>query len=53
MRLENKSIITKHSNDLYLDIPESPLETLTSSPIDMIYRPREEKEENKKWKQEK
>jgi hypothetical protein len=26
---------------------------LTSSPIDMIYRPREEKEENKKWKQEK
>jgi hypothetical protein len=44
---------TLHSNDIRLDEPETPLHKMVDQHIDVIYRPREEKEENVKYKEEK
>ncbi|MDR0281894.1 MAG: hypothetical protein LBI53_00805 [Candidatus Peribacteria bacterium] len=46
-------MITLHSNDIRLDEPETPLHKMVAQHIDVIYRPREEKEENIKYKEEK
>ena len=45
-------MITLHSNDVRLDEPETPLHKMVNQHIDVIYRPREEKEENVKYKEE-
>ena len=52
-RLADGTRITKHSNDIYLDNPESGLDKLVDKVIEMTYRPWEEKEENTRYKEEK
>jgi hypothetical protein len=42
------NIITLHSNDIDLDDFETPLRKIVSGNIDLVYRPWEEKEENKR-----
>ncbi len=46
------SMETLHSNNISLDEPESPLYKMSEKDIEMIYRPREEKDENLKYKEE-
>jgi len=41
-----------HSNDVWLDMPDTPLKEIIKKDIELIYRPWEEKEENLKWKEE-
>jgi hypothetical protein len=41
-----------HSNDIRLDEPETPLQKMVEKHIDVIYRPREEKDENLRYKEE-
>lgn len=53
IRFDDGSMITLHSNDIRLDEPETPLHKMVNQHIDVIYRPREEKEENIKYKEEK
>jgi hypothetical protein len=42
-----------HSNDVILDEPDSPLYDMVKKPIEIIYRPWEEVEENMKYKEDK
>jgi DNA gyrase subunit A len=53
IRFDDGKMITLHSNDVRLDEPETPLHKMVNQHIDIIYRPREEKEENIKYKEEK
>ena len=53
IRFDDGTLITLHSNDVRLDEPETPLHKMVSQHINVIYRPREEKEENIKYKEEK
>ncbi|MDR0860162.1 MAG: hypothetical protein LBO09_04190 [Candidatus Peribacteria bacterium] len=53
IRFDDGSMKTLHSNDIRLDEPETPLHHMVDQHIDVIYRPREEKEENVKYKEEK
>ncbi len=53
IRFDDGTMITLHSNDVRLDEPETPLHKMVSQHINVIYRPREEKEENVKYKEEK
>jgi DNA gyrase subunit A len=53
IRFDDGSMKTLHSNDIRLDEPETPLHKMVDQHIDVIYRPREEKEENIKYKEEK
>ncbi|HKL43875.1 MAG TPA: DNA gyrase subunit A [Candidatus Absconditabacterales bacterium] len=41
-----------HSNDVWLDMPDTPLKEIIKKDIELIYRPWEEKEENLKGKEE-
>lgn len=49
MRMATGNIVTKHSNDIHLDDLQTPMMPIVSGNIDVIYRPREEKEENKRY----
>jgi DNA gyrase subunit A len=53
IRFDDGTMKTLHSNDIRLDEPETPLHKMVDQHIDIIYRPREEKEENVKYKEEK
>jgi len=53
IRFTDGSIQTLHSNDVSLDEPDSPLYDMAQKPIEIIYRPWEEVEENMKYKEEK
>ncbi|MBB1579285.1 MAG: DNA gyrase subunit A [candidate division SR1 bacterium] len=53
IRFEDGSLKTLHSNDISLDEPETPLYKMVDKKIDIVYRPREEKTENMKYKEEK
>lgn len=53
IRFDDGKLITLHSNDIHLDEPETPLAKMVDQHIDIIYRPREEKSENTKYKEEK
>jgi len=44
--------VTLHSNDISLNEPETPLKKMVDKPIEVIYRPWEEKEENMRYKEE-
>ena len=44
--------VTLHSNDILLNEPETPLKKMVDKPIEIIYRPWEEKAENMKYKEE-
>ncbi len=50
IRLSDGQIVNVHSNDIQLDDLETPMVGITKEPIDIVYRPREEKEENQKYK---
>jgi DNA gyrase/topoisomerase IV subunit A len=52
LKLKNGSIETVHSNDISLDIPDAPMSKITNWEIQIAYRPRDEKEENQKYKTE-
>ncbi len=52
IRFNDGSIKTLHSNDIHLDEPETPLAKMVDKDIAVIYRPREEKEENLRYKEE-
>ncbi len=52
IRFKDSNIKTLHSNDIHLDEPETPLAKMVDKDIDVIYRPREEKEENLRYKEE-
>ncbi|MCF7834606.1 DNA topoisomerase 4 subunit A [Candidatus Gracilibacteria bacterium] len=52
IRFSDGEIKTLHSNDIRLDEPETPLHKMVDKQIDIIYRPREEKDENMKYKEE-
>lgn len=52
IRFKDTNIKTLHSNDIHLDETETPLAKMVDKDIDVIYRPREEKEENLKYKEE-
>ncbi len=43
---------TLHSNDIKLDMPDTPLKKMVDKKIEVAYRPREEKEENLSYKEE-
>lgn len=51
IRYPDWEITTLHSNDIRLDEPETPLHKMVDKEIDIIYRPREEKDENMKYKE--
>jgi hypothetical protein len=53
IRFDDGSMKTLHSNNIRLDEPETPLHKMVDQHINIIYRPREEKEENVKYKEEK
>lgn len=53
IRFDDGKMITLHSNDIHLDEPETPLAKMVDQHIDIIYRPREEKSENTKYKEDK
>ncbi len=52
IRFKDWNIKTIHSNDIHLDEPDTPLAKMVDKDIDVIYRPREEKEENLRYKEE-
>ncbi|MFA5747557.1 MAG: DNA gyrase subunit A [Candidatus Absconditabacterales bacterium] len=52
IRFKDGTIQTLHSNDIRLDEPETPLQKMVEKHIDVIYRPREEKDENLRYKEE-
>ena len=52
IRFKNGEIQTLHSNDIKLDEPETTLKKMVNKPIDIIYKPWEEVEENLKYKEE-
>ena len=53
IRHTDDELVTLHSNDVSLDEPETPLGAMVKKDIECVYRPREEKEENMKYKEEK
>ena len=53
IRFSDGSLKTLHSNDISLDEPETHLYKMVDQKIDVVYRPREEKSENLKYKEEK
>lgn len=52
LRFKDSSIKTLHSNDIHLDETDTPLAKMVDKDIDVIYRPREEKDENLRYKEE-
>ncbi|HOG15539.1 MAG TPA: DNA gyrase subunit A, partial [Candidatus Absconditabacterales bacterium] len=52
IRFTDGSLKTLHSNDVKLDMPDTPLKEIVKKDIELIYRPWEEKEENFKGKEE-
>jgi len=52
IRFKDTTIKTLHSNDIHLDETETPLAKMVDKDIDVIYRPREEKDENLRYKEE-
>lgn len=52
VRLTTGEIKNIHSDKILLDMPEAELEKIVTGSIDCIYRPREEKAENKAYKEE-
>jgi len=52
IRFTDGNLQTLHSNDVKLDMPDTPLKEIVKKDIELIYRPWEEKEENLKWKEE-
>jgi len=52
IRFKDSTIKTLHSNDIHLDEPDTPLAKMVDKDIDVIYRPREEKDENLRYKEE-
>lgn len=50
IRNTNGEIKNLHSNDIILEMPEAPMVEIVNHPIEVVYRPREEKEENQKYK---
>ncbi len=52
IRFTDWNLQTLHSNDVKLDMPDTPLKEIVKKDIELIYRPWEEKEENFKWKEE-
>jgi len=53
IRFDDGKLVTLHSNDIHLDEPETPLAKMVDQHIDIVYRPREEKSENTKYKEDK
>jgi len=51
IRFTDGNLQTLHSNDVKLDMPDTPLKEIVKKDIELIYRPWEEKEENLKWKE--
>jgi len=52
IRFKDSTIKTLHSNDIHLDETDTPLAKMVDKDIDVIYRPREEKDENLRYKEE-
>ena len=52
LRFKDTTIKTLHSNDIHLDETDTPLAKMVDKDIDVIYRPREEKDENLRYKEE-
>ena len=52
IRFKDTTIKTLHSNDIHLDETDTPLAKMVDKDIDVIYRPREEKDENLRYKEE-
>ena len=52
IRFKDTTIKTLHSNDIHLDETDTPLAKMVDKDIEVIYRPREEKEENLRYKEE-
>ncbi|EKD24870.1 MAG: hypothetical protein ACD_80C00145G0004 [uncultured bacterium (gcode 4)] len=52
LRFKDSTIKTLHSNDIHLDETDTPLAKMVDKDIDVIYRPREEKDENLRYKEE-
>lgn len=52
VRLTTGEIKNIHSDKILLDMPEAELEKIVNGSIDCIYRPWEEKAENKAYKEE-
>ncbi len=52
IRFKDTTIKTLHSNDIHLDETETPLAKMVDKDIEVIYRPREEKDENLRYKEE-
>jgi len=52
IRFKDGNIKTLHSNDIHLDETETPLAKMVDKDIVVIYRPREEKDENLRYKEE-
>ena len=52
LRFKDGTIKTLHSNDIHLDETDTPLAKMVDKDIDVIYRPREEKDENLRYKEE-
>jgi len=52
IRFKDTNIKTLHSNDIHLDETETPLAKMVDKDIEVIYRPREEKDENLRYKEE-
>ncbi len=52
IRFKDSNIKTLHSNDIHLDETETPLAKMVDKDIEVIYRPREEKDENLRYKEE-
>lgn len=53
IRFTDGTIETLHSNDVSLDEPDSPLYDMVKKPIEIVYRPWEEVDENMKYKEDK
>jgi len=53
LRFEDGSMETLHSNNIHLAEPETPLVKISDKAIAIAYRPWEEKDENRKYKEEK
>ena len=53
LRFDDGSMETLHSNNIHLAEPETPLVKISDKAIAIAYRPWEEKDENRKYKDEK
>ena len=53
LRFDDGSMETLHSNNIHLAEPETPLVKISDKAITIAYRPWEEKDENRKYKEEK